>query len=561
MAAVVSSNPARDYRFIQAGFPAVFSKLYEESGAPFQWFREANAPRRAVEWVGEPSVQDAWHRQKLDDARRSCLEGVADTKRSIWRAMRHHQGQDLPKPVLGQRKYANPSFGADSIYSGRPDQFRAHDEGLTGGIVQTAQGQRWAHQQLQGRIGQLNAMKDATFTSYTAPKGQDKISSAVNTGQEEASGVKLHLELAAALQSLVEKVSLGMTAPNKVLLHELYAFFKLLFRVGATATLGELNDVLASLQSAIEPMEASMVNSRLDEFARLRPTQDLSKFRKSVYELLTRAVIYVEKMIVNVDKSARERRLISANTVKHLKFTSLGVQTLEFSGLTVAAKANELQQKARDLHTAYARASDEVDEIRGRLEAARDALEDDIGRIPEEDVEEAREFIVATEDELEEALKIRRAARKALNDINARIVRLPAGAADEFGIDMGEEHGEDSDEESEHGEGRGRGRFRGRGEAPRRVLFAPRIENRPHLPHEVKLTRDPRAVWAARQGAWFGEALPMPEGYVAPPMKKLGPASLPLHEARSAVPTFDKGQPVEDAPKQGGRRYFRSKLE
>jgi hypothetical protein len=67
-------------------------------------------------------------------------------------------------------------------------------------------------------------------------------------------------------------------------------------------------------------------------------------------------------------------------------------------------------------------------------------------------------------------------------------------------------------------------------------------------------------VWAARQGAWYGDALPLPEGTILAPRTQTvkPPASLAVREVKSGMPTFDRGRPVEDSHKTGGNRFFRS---
>tara|TARA_R110000868_G_scaffold101371_3_gene279182 strand:- start:3163 stop:5031 length:1869 start_codon:yes stop_codon:yes gene_type:complete len=621
MAAVVSSNPHRDHRFIQAGFPSVFSRLYEESGDPESWFHSGESGEHTIRtWRGEgdESVNDAWHQQKKDDANRSALTGVADTRRSIWRSLRHHQGLDLPKPELGSRKYANPSYGATSIiYSARPNQFAAVDElaslTLTGGVIRTATGQRWAHQRLQDRISQMDAMKTASFTPYTAPpRSATSIEGAIDVGEDEASGVKLHLDLAAALQALVEKIEFGLTSPSKVLLMDLYGFLKLLFRVGATATLSELNDIAASLQLALVQMRDTLLKAYSAD-------PKLSKFRKSVFELLNRAKQYVDTMIVNVDKSAKERRLASANAVKALKFTSFGILALntltsetkalqEEIDLKIAEKAaffaNREAKRAADLYAAQkeewerglvdratllatereartrsreAAVAAEAERKAGRRarkavraarRAERLALEEaEAKMVAERDEEEAKAEGLADADEAAaeaaRAFALSEIERKRVRDAKRR-AEFAAQEAARLAAEAEEEDDSDLDIDDVDGKGRYSGRGYGRGGASTSLARPPprvaiRVENQPRL-REVRLIRDPRTVWAARQGAWYGDALPLPEGTILAPRTQTvkPPASLAVREVKAGMPTFDRGRPVEDSRKTGGNRFFRS---
>jgi hypothetical protein len=95
---------------------------------------------------------------------------VIATRNMNLRSLTGHAGYHLPKAVLGQRQFANPSNGSYFPYSARQDYRDApynfegtgyEGSGLTGGVLRTAEGQAYGKARLVDRIRQLNAISAA----------------------------------------------------------------------------------------------------------------------------------------------------------------------------------------------------------------------------------------------------------------------------------------------------------------------------------------------------------------------------------------------------------------
>jgi hypothetical protein len=79
------------------------------------------------------------------------------------------------------------------------------------------------------------------------------------------------------------------------------------------------------------------------------------------------------------------------------------------------------------------------------------------------------------------------------------------------------------------------------GSARIRSQLASRLASVPEEPsREVRLTKDPRATWAARSGAYYGEALPgYPDAFIARNGKRAPKdAGLPTTAPVQATPVF-----------------------
>jgi len=153
---------------VQLTFPAVYQEVYASEGVPLSY------------WPGlpyaEPSImigddfQSQVHQQRKADADAMAMARVQSRHNMNVRSQTGHAGYHLPKPLLGQRRFANPAMGAYSAYSARQDYRDApfnfegsgyEGSGLVGGVLRTAEGQAFGKARLLDRIRQLNNIAQA----------------------------------------------------------------------------------------------------------------------------------------------------------------------------------------------------------------------------------------------------------------------------------------------------------------------------------------------------------------------------------------------------------------
>ena len=524
MSAVVSSNQPRDMRFIQLGFPAVFSEYYAESGRPTAYFGAAihGVPMEA----DGDSVQDQYQVQKRLDAKRGVLNRIANNA-AIQSNLSQNGG--LPqyvKPELSQRRFANPSMGAFAdIYSARPQMVGAggsesnFDSHLSGGVLRTAQGQRWIKNVLQERANQLNVIDSdvAKFTSYKAPEfAETQQEKAISQGLSEAAGIKLHLELSALLSGFATAIQAGDY--SRFALNDLFKFLQILFRVGATSTADELNDLLSVIDELMGDVRGVLSGEQGPDGHEIVGKDYL--FLGTIQTIMTQAREYLKRMIGAVTKSPKDRKAASRNAVKNLKFTNAltkGNRDDRFGHAEEMVKRidvlNKLQRERQARDDSEAREADRfVHVVRRKRRTNAQIVADRVAGIPSSSEFTAR--IRAGVPAARNAASVGMVQNRMQNRIQEGAQTLIANA-------------------NRRNEGRRyaqslRSSIDGQGHAVKEVAPA------------VKLDRDFRGVWGARQGAYYGEELPAPLGYVNPAVhqnrKPISNSLKPRNQ--SGAPTF-----------------------
>ena len=139
---------------VQLTFPEVFSAAvavtdpnpYDYMLRPAQQFYHPEAAN---------DLQQDYHAEKKAAADRSVATRVSSREYSKWLLNHNTYGYTQPRPVLGQRIFANPSNGNTvDIYPARrtmaagnthtgDSPIKCSSTGLQGGIVRTAEGQRY----------------------------------------------------------------------------------------------------------------------------------------------------------------------------------------------------------------------------------------------------------------------------------------------------------------------------------------------------------------------------------------------------------------------------------
>ena len=360
MSAFGTKKPGGD-RAIQLTFPEVFAATAAVDRMPFAYYPDpATRPPRLEE---ANDLQGFYHAQKRADAHRMAMAAVKSRHDSDYRAEHSHAGYfGMPKPVLAQRQYANPSNGNQAdIYSARPAA------ALSGGVLFTAESQRWGRQQLRNRIEQLNAIDVAKqglsmgsqFNTSSFPVRVEAPEGAL----PEAVSTKAKIELVATLQSISASIDNGQV--GSFAYNDVVKFLRLLFRWAASADDEELKEVL----EYIDYIEQSL----LGIFAQLQDGLDAdaaivrqTQYAQEIYAVMTKVREYVRRMIGVANKSPAERRAASANFIKALGFTKLS---------TAKKSAEQMRQDMKDVER---RAAYDDAEDTGLPEEAFDYKDDEV---------------------------------------------------------------------------------------------------------------------------------------------------------------------------------------
>jgi hypothetical protein len=333
MAAIATKKSGAD-RGVQLTFPAVFQEVYAQSGAPEAY--EPEVPYKAPEVMIGDDEQARIHAQRKLDADRMAMAKVESTHNAIVRALTGHQGYHLPKPKLGQRKFANPSMGAFTATSARQDyrsapfnyegagyEGRGYDsssdeEQLEGGasVNRTAKGQAHSKAKLLDRVRQLNniaaakvafQMPGATAAPVVpgapapAPAAATITPESILSAALPAQGLppgapfpgelsdSARLELGLGIQSINDALEPGIPTQNAKALSDVVGkslrLVQLIVRVGSAGTPADIEQIIERIEN---PVDGLLV--RFDAIT--DPRYNLDTTSPPAYEAATSAEAY-----------------------------------------------------------------------------------------------------------------------------------------------------------------------------------------------------------------------------------------------------------------------------
>lgn len=350
MSSFGTKKPGADFAQ-QLTFPHIFA----EQVAPGRVGYYPEAQERNEVLYPSHDLQGIYHQQKMEDAHRRALNGVADKKTATQRFLQSHAGYyGMPKAVLGQRKFANPSNGNQAdIYNNRNVSFDMsptvwssyRPEGLSGGVLYTAEAQKWGRQKLRERVPQLNAIDAEREAFVNGLPVQGTVGQM--EGVEGVEGSKVKLEIVATLRAILASVEAGKA--DAFAWNDTLKFMRLLFRWASSATEEELKEVLEYfdfIEEALIGIQEVGLDGREageDWSKRIAPNvdimlEDFQKLREYITKMMEGAVSGY-KVIKRPDgsqevvetqgtqkqtaKSLKERKALSANLVKSIGFTTL----------------------------------------------------------------------------------------------------------------------------------------------------------------------------------------------------------------------------------------------
>jgi hypothetical protein len=205
---------------LNIGMPTAFQNAYARFGPPEMYMPR---PQRQGVFPAGNDFHSQLHESRRNDANAMVIAAVQSKALSSARANSSHAGYyGMPKAVLGQRKYANPSMGADVVWSSRwdgmgPFHFGSGEvlgtfgSGLEGGVLRSAPGQAYGKARLNARVEQFDRIqraKDAFLANPLAGRLPDAFAGAEPTFAQQV-GTLPKIELSNLLNSVLANITSG----------------------------------------------------------------------------------------------------------------------------------------------------------------------------------------------------------------------------------------------------------------------------------------------------------------------------------------------------------------
>ena len=314
MSAVVTKKPGGDYA-TQLTFPAVFAQQAAMNNLASQYYPDAQS--RPMVLPRGSGLQESYHEQKRLDANRRCLAAVKDNAASTARFLSSHANYIVPKPVLSQRKYANPSNGNQAdIYSNRPIQWNT----MSGGVLRTTEGQEWAMGKLRERIPQLDAIKAAKEAFL-----MDMPMGPVAAEQVGVSDITAKVELYNLLSRVESDVEQGVVSITNKTVEKSQSVLRLLFAFIPYADTNEVEEVMEKVEYIIGFLSGITLGAQSDVGEDVMKNAD---YLSNLYELMRE---YLVRMNGVLGRPRKEREKASAVFIKSLGFSELEKRQPVFS--------------------------------------------------------------------------------------------------------------------------------------------------------------------------------------------------------------------------------------
>lgn len=315
---------------LNLGFPSVYASRYASKGFPTRYMPEPHVPQTGF-WKGD-DLQAIWHEQKHEDANHMANAKVHATLLSKMRYTTTPHGRGtIPKAVLGQRKFANPSFGAYQSSSARQDYsdspFNFEGDSYTsqyqGGVLRSAVGQEHGMKVLKARIPQLDKIEEAKaemdglLAQPSAP-----LSSRQPTLQQQDVGVSTEIELNLLLQGVLDALlgsDKGETLTSFTYKDTIRAL-TILFRLVPQRPEIILDDTMSKVDAILAILNPMVSSGRPDA---PREEQGNIEIATSLLILFTKIRDYLVAMEAGKNRSLQERIALSKSLVQSLQFAKI----------------------------------------------------------------------------------------------------------------------------------------------------------------------------------------------------------------------------------------------
>jgi len=363
MAAFGTKKPNGDLG-VQLGFPAVFNQFFN---AGFGYFPSGNDD--PMELLVGTDFQSQYHEEKRQYANKTVLDGIQANRSADRLLLTGTANYHLPKPVLGQRRFANPSYGQLGIESARRDgdsgaPFSLVERGapmsMIGGVLKTPEGAEFYTNRLRDRVGELDRI-NALSLGYTVSQGQ-RAPTSDNTREGSPSNINFFIYLRALQDSILQNDLSRFTFES------LKDLLKLLFQIAPSATLEILNDAAESINSMSRDI------SSLADYAGQSP--DDIEYILTLQLFIEGMRRYTNEMIRNINLSDREKQTLSKSLIKTLGFDRLMRKPSPDSVVDAVRVENErMDQAAEDADADDD--DDDDDDDDGRFDRPAETREDD----------------------------------------------------------------------------------------------------------------------------------------------------------------------------------------
>lgn len=270
---------------VQLTFPLNFQRAYD---MPFAYYEDA--PTQPLDIMVGTDFQSQYHQEKRQYANKTVMDGLQARRTAERKLLTGVHNYHLPKPVLGQRKFANPMNGVVGFSSARRDDrdapFQTIETGMTGGVVTTAEGQQFYKKQLADRINQLNRM-NALAQGFAVEMGQS-----VRTYDNKDYGPEEKIKFFALFDELLARLGAGE--------YKLIDFAKIrtmlleLFKAIPSFTVEDFDDVIRSLSVYLPALRADYGSNLL-----------LAENEEGYSPIFTLTVGYIERMFTYVREMAK----------------------------------------------------------------------------------------------------------------------------------------------------------------------------------------------------------------------------------------------------------------
>ena len=320
---------------VQLTFPDVLaSEVAETGGDPYGYVAGVRGLQPDLPFGQD--LQSMYHRQKQIDANRSAMNGVHNQRRSDWLLLHNTYGYTQPKPLLGQRVYANPSVGNQAdIYSARPALFVGgsgcddYSSRMEGGIARTRVAQNYVQGLRTARIAQLNTIDELKRGMPMGSMPSASASAVSASNPADAENIAGKIDLNAQLQSLVSIFEVNANpellarAFDASIVKTAIEAEKLLFRLAVDFTREDFDDVLNVL-NRILVLKRSALGDRddRDPVANQAGVRGFpiraSKFAGRVGDVVSTMRAYAIRMREAVYRPESEKKIISRSLLKEL---------------------------------------------------------------------------------------------------------------------------------------------------------------------------------------------------------------------------------------------------
>jgi len=342
MAAIATKKPFGDIG-VAATFPYNFQQMFRGGTGYFP-----SGQGEAHQIMQGNDFQSEYHELKRLEANQSVMNRGQNNRTIDRKLLTGVHNFHVPKPVLGQRLYANPSMGAESYSSTRRDNgeaapFRtievgAMGAGMRGGVLKTKEGYSFYKNKYNNRIGELNAI-DALAVGYAVPMGQT-METYDNTKVGSPNKVEFFLLLRAVEDAVTEGDLTRFTFENlKNLILQLVI-------MSPTASMEDLNDIIDGVDIIIENLNLGLdeisENSAFNAFANPEYANTLNIFMGKLRD-------YAAEIMKNVYRSEKDKKTLAKSLIKSLGLDRLMRTKSPEGAVDVARKqSGRVDQMAAD---------------------------------------------------------------------------------------------------------------------------------------------------------------------------------------------------------------------